>query len=437
MGNSASSFRGSGQGEYYPPRYDGKEVCLNIYDLSADLSLANTVVFDVLRVGGAFHAGVEVWGREWSFGVDGVQTGKPRWHDFHVYRETIRMGRTDLNPEGVVRLIGEMMEKWRGVTYDFFQRNCCSFCNEFCQRLGVGPIPDWVQRLAKAAGKTLQVLEEAAAALGLESPRQNLRRAFQDADEEENSGNSEYYEDETGQPGAPWEVPDEVLDAVAGAWVQYRQEYHVRCPPGSIPGSGLPSQQRKHRGQPRLEYYPEQPRVIDELGVTTRGIETRLESVPLRTSSSRDQDEDPLSKTFSTSRGMRSASFVCTQMPSAKDQKVVHQTKLINQACDTKVREFGSSVQDRRINSSSSFVEVQYHDIIPRRASFGGSFCEARGSGGENFGVVGGWSTARMPKGSGGVVSCGRQQNCPPGPSCSRGLGSACRSPQPKLSHWA
>ena len=57
----------------------------------------------------AFHGGVEVFGREWSFGVDGVQKGSPRWHDFHVYRETIRMGKTNLDPEGVVRLITEIM----------------------------------------------------------------------------------------------------------------------------------------------------------------------------------------------------------------------------------------------------------------------------------------------------------------------------------------
>lgn len=433
--NSANSFRGREQRvEYFPSLYDGREVCLNIYDLSADLSLANTVVFDLLRVGGAFHGGVEVFGREWSFGVDGVQKGSPRWHDFHVYRETIRMGKTNLDPEGVVRLISEMMDKWRGVTYDFFQRNCCSFCNELCQRLGVGPIPDWVERLAKAAGRTLQVLEEAATALGLESPRQGLRRAF--ADNEDENGSAEecggYYElqDEEGRPqaqqqqqqqhypGAPWEIPDEVLDAVAASWLEYRQEwghsqeYPVHCPPGPIPGSGFPSQQRS---QP---HYIKQNRVVDKLGVTTKSamkFTERRGSWPEAAT-----DEDQLSTTHkSLQRSRRSASFVVgtAQDPTATTtSKVVHQTKIVHQAPETTVRQLSAgNAENTQWKRCSSFAEV--HHYVPHTSSMprrGGSFIETHSSGFEPVSAVRGaggttgWSATRMPKGFGATFGAKR-----------------------------
>merc|ERR1740121_67762 len=38
--------------------------------------------------------------------------------------------------------------------YDLLHRNCCHFCEELCLRLGFGPLPPWVTKLA-AAGASL------------------------------------------------------------------------------------------------------------------------------------------------------------------------------------------------------------------------------------------------------------------------------------------
>lgn len=219
---------GGGKGKRTLPPFPGQEVCLNIYDLSADLSLANTVAMDVLQVGGAFHAGVEVNGREWSFGLDGVSEETPRWHEYHVYRETIHMGRTTLAPKDVVLVIGEMMALWRGATYDLFRRNCCNFCNELCCRLGVGPIPGWVHRLALAGGDILNALEKAAGLLGMESPGRKLRKPLMRMDSEEDDDAYNFHLDK-----AAWEeIPEEVVLEVAAAWAKKERRLQAGRWPG-------------------------------------------------------------------------------------------------------------------------------------------------------------------------------------------------------------
>ncbi|CAE7560924.1 unnamed protein product [Symbiodinium pilosum] len=42
-----------------------------------------------------------------------------------------------------------MIEEYQGRDYDTLRRNCCHFCEDLCQRLGVSKLPDWVYRLAR------------------------------------------------------------------------------------------------------------------------------------------------------------------------------------------------------------------------------------------------------------------------------------------------
>ena len=54
------------------------------------------------------------------------------------------------------------MEKdWVGPSYDLLKRNCCSFCNEFCVNLGVGPLPGWVNGLAGTGAQIYDITTNA------------------------------------------------------------------------------------------------------------------------------------------------------------------------------------------------------------------------------------------------------------------------------------
>ena len=44
--------------------------------------------------------------------------------------------------------VAELQAQWPGESYDLLHRNCVHFCDALCVRLGVGPLPGWVNRFA-------------------------------------------------------------------------------------------------------------------------------------------------------------------------------------------------------------------------------------------------------------------------------------------------
>ncbi|CAD2097917.1 PPPDE peptidase, putative [Plasmodium vinckei brucechwatti] len=94
--NNVPAQSGTKQPHTIPkPDVNSSMVYLNIYDLDPVSKVVNSVVKSIGT--GAFHAGVEVYGFEYSFGyIPGGQTGvmktQPRYHPYHVYRESIPMG---------------------------------------------------------------------------------------------------------------------------------------------------------------------------------------------------------------------------------------------------------------------------------------------------------------------------------------------------------
>jgi len=129
-----------------------REVRLNIYDVGSSTVQKVNTVFRAMGVG-AFHAAVEVYGQEWSFGYrpdggSGIFCSRPRQCDLHIYRESVVMGSTLLSELKVHEIMKRMAKEWPGGNYDVLQRNCCHFSEEFCAKLGVGPLPLWVNNLA-------------------------------------------------------------------------------------------------------------------------------------------------------------------------------------------------------------------------------------------------------------------------------------------------
>lgn len=143
---------------------DGQElVTLNIYDLG-ESSQVKTLNRFLQRFGtGAFHCGVEVFGREWSYSDMGdgpnAWTGVfgclPKRCEDHTFSSSVDMGRTFLRESQMKSLLTLLREEWFSREYDAIHHNCCHFCDELCVRLGVGNIPLWVRSLA-GAGEALE-----------------------------------------------------------------------------------------------------------------------------------------------------------------------------------------------------------------------------------------------------------------------------------------
>mmetsp|Transcript_113027 Transcript_113027/g.211904 ORF Transcript_113027/g.211904 Transcript_113027/m.211904 type:complete len:414 (-) Transcript_113027:4-1245(-) len=111
---------------------------------------------DTVLIGGVYHAGVEVYGVEWSYGFSeddeaGVSRCIPRTHPQHTYRATVNMGCTELHRTEVEAALLRLTERWRGPDYSLIHHNCLDFCNAFCKELGVGRIPGWVDRFGRTA----------------------------------------------------------------------------------------------------------------------------------------------------------------------------------------------------------------------------------------------------------------------------------------------
>jgi len=139
-------------------------VLLHIYDVSQEDSIKriNSVFahkYAPVKLGGIFHAAVEVNGLEWCFGasddetVPGVSCMLPRNDPSHHYRQTIRLGTTRCTAEDIADIISDLVEEYPGDDYDLLRRNCCHFADDFCRRLHVGRIPLWVHRLARLGAR--------------------------------------------------------------------------------------------------------------------------------------------------------------------------------------------------------------------------------------------------------------------------------------------
>eukprot|EP00929_Paragymnodinium_shiwhaense_P101839 TRINITY_DN65035_c0_g1_i1.p1 TRINITY_DN65035_c0_g1~~TRINITY_DN65035_c0_g1_i1.p1 ORF type:complete len:572 (+),score=66.59 TRINITY_DN65035_c0_g1_i1:81-1796(+) len=147
----------SGGGPEVPPHHahQGSPVILHIYDLGNPVVGLNNIARAMGS--GAYHAGVEVYGWEWSFGGftdgpygSGVFRVPPKTADVYMYREGVHMGMTPLASHEVDMLLDRLAREWHGNTYDLLRHNCCHFSDELCIKLGVGPIPSWVTSLAGA-----------------------------------------------------------------------------------------------------------------------------------------------------------------------------------------------------------------------------------------------------------------------------------------------
>jgi len=133
--------------------FEGEPVWLHIYDVCAgSVHLVNSIF---RKAGtGAFHAGVEAFGCEWSYGFTtrgtGVYSCPPRSNTRHQYRESVLMGSTTLSEKELQELLQQLRRSWDGPSYDLCKRNCCHFSNVLLDGLGVGAVPKWAMNLADA-----------------------------------------------------------------------------------------------------------------------------------------------------------------------------------------------------------------------------------------------------------------------------------------------
>jgi len=130
------------------------EVTLNVYDLThlSAMKVFNQAAFSLLA-GGAFHIAVEVWKVEYSYGYTPMGTGiyrqPPGKDSDHSFRESVRVGTTTASRKEVQDILKQLAPEWCGNRYHWAHKNCCHFAHALCQRLGAGPLPEWVDLFSR------------------------------------------------------------------------------------------------------------------------------------------------------------------------------------------------------------------------------------------------------------------------------------------------
>jgi len=130
----------AGQG---PPR----RVVLNLYNMTTNTLSAGSAP--------AFHCGVEMDDCEWSFACEGtgsgVVAGTGVFHSIPCkcnakrYDKSVLVGTTTVRKAEVMCIVQALKKEWWSSSFDPVSFNSLHFCQELCNRLGAGPIPDWVK----------------------------------------------------------------------------------------------------------------------------------------------------------------------------------------------------------------------------------------------------------------------------------------------------
>lgn len=123
-------------------------VQLHLYDLTRGMASALSPMLLGKQIAGIWHSGIVVHGREYFFGYGISSTGAGRT-PFGAPDMVVCLGATEVPPEMVEGLVGDLRERFRPEHYNLLNWNCNHFTSEMAQLLTGEDIPDFVRDQAK------------------------------------------------------------------------------------------------------------------------------------------------------------------------------------------------------------------------------------------------------------------------------------------------
>lgn len=121
----------------------GTKVLLHVYDMDQTFGVINRQLLEHRGLG-VFHVGVEVYNQEYWFSgqehdnmTTGVRVCVPKTVHKANYRETIELGWTSHTEAETEALVRGLCDEWLAKEYHLTRRNCLSFSQVLCERLGL------------------------------------------------------------------------------------------------------------------------------------------------------------------------------------------------------------------------------------------------------------------------------------------------------------
>lgn len=140
---------------------EDRVVWLHIYHCDPYTGFLNRALLKQADVG-IYHAGIEVYGEEFSFQyfedtwhdptVSGLIRCLPRRMSGYEFQESVSLGRTALTPDGVDQLLASLHRTWPACSYHLTRNNCLTFAEHFAERLGAPePFPARLKGILEAS----------------------------------------------------------------------------------------------------------------------------------------------------------------------------------------------------------------------------------------------------------------------------------------------
>lgn len=160
-------MEGIWESEAEQPTDQGTDVWVHIYHCDPYTGFLNRMVLQQAEIG-IYHAGVEVYGEEFSFQyyedtwnnpqVSGVMRCVPRRMPDYEYQESVNLGPTSLTQEEVDGLLIVLRAEWPACSYHLIHRNCLSFAESLVDLLKPPrPFPAHLKGILNASSNNTHV----------------------------------------------------------------------------------------------------------------------------------------------------------------------------------------------------------------------------------------------------------------------------------------
>eukprot|EP00929_Paragymnodinium_shiwhaense_P062517 TRINITY_DN31204_c0_g1_i1.p1 TRINITY_DN31204_c0_g1~~TRINITY_DN31204_c0_g1_i1.p1 ORF type:complete len:266 (+),score=34.84 TRINITY_DN31204_c0_g1_i1:103-900(+) len=140
------------------------EVWIHIYHTDATTGFLNWAFLKSMEMP-ICHAGVEVFGSEWSFqyyedtwddpSISGVVRSEPKSMPQFDYQESLCLGATPLRKDAVFFLLEQLYDEWPANSYHLTHHNCINFVECLVSKLKTPkPLPEWITGILVASNNS-------------------------------------------------------------------------------------------------------------------------------------------------------------------------------------------------------------------------------------------------------------------------------------------
>lgn len=159
--NASLDFNSSATESFIDDPGANPDVWVHIYHCDPYTGFLNRAILSRAEIG-IYHAGIEVFGEEWSFqyfedtwndsSISGLIRCMPKKMADYEYHNSVNLGPTPLSEDEVDHLLLALHCEWPASSYHLTHNNCLTFAERFVGQLRTPrPFPTWLKGILEAS----------------------------------------------------------------------------------------------------------------------------------------------------------------------------------------------------------------------------------------------------------------------------------------------